>query len=178
MNYESRIMNYAKINAIIRNSSFIIHPRKGFTLIELLVAVSIIGMLASFIAVSFVGVREKARDSERKSDLSLIQAPLQTYFEDHGQFPLSSLDFKIKDGETIVSWGGSWNPYMSRVPKDPNPNLNYCYESSDGSWYRLCAKLEHCPDPQSIPGVVCASALYNYSVTSSNIPAGPCGCGQ
>lgn len=172
MNKKSQVWNQGKLKTL---------PPKGFTLIELLVVIAIIGVLTGIIAVNFVGVRERTRDAQRKSDLSQIQRPLQAYFEDHGKFPISSADFKInKDGDTVVSWGESWDPYMPRVPKDPkSPSQDYCYESAaDGSWYRLCAKLEHCPDSQTIPTVDCATAPYNYSITSSNIPVAPCGCGQ
>ncbi|PIR91221.1 hypothetical protein COU02_00865, partial [bacterium (Candidatus Gribaldobacteria) CG10_big_fil_rev_8_21_14_0_10_37_46] len=46
---------------------------KGFTLIELLVVISIIGLLASVVLVSFPTSTKKTRDSIRMQELKQIQ---------------------------------------------------------------------------------------------------------
>jgi prepilin-type N-terminal cleavage/methylation domain-containing protein len=56
-----------------------IQGAKGFTLIELLVVISIIGMLAGIVLVSMTGVRGKARDARRKSDLDQIEKAVELY---------------------------------------------------------------------------------------------------
>ncbi|MDP2672104.1 MAG: type II secretion system protein, partial [Candidatus Daviesbacteria bacterium] len=55
----------------------VIRNFRGFTLIELLVAIAIIGILSSFLLSNFVGVRQRARDGVRKSDLRQIQSALE-----------------------------------------------------------------------------------------------------
>ena len=64
---------------------------KGFTLIELLVAISIIGVLSSFLLANFVGIRQRARDGVRKSDLRQIQSALELYRSDQSKYPDSPL---------------------------------------------------------------------------------------
>ena len=53
--------------------------RTGFTLIELLVVISIIGLLAGLVISNVAGVRERARDVERKTDLDQIKKALRMY---------------------------------------------------------------------------------------------------
>jgi len=60
---------------------------KGFTLIELLIVIVIIGVLATLLMTNFVGVRQRGRDAQRKSDLRQIQAALELYRADVGQYP-------------------------------------------------------------------------------------------
>ena len=59
----------------------------GFTLIELLIVIAIIGILAALIMTNVQGVRERARDSRRKADLSALKTSLRLYYNDQKIFP-------------------------------------------------------------------------------------------
>lgn len=60
----------------------------GFTLIELLVVISIIGVLAALVTVSFTASQRQARDAARKSDLKQYQTSLEAYAnKNSGLFP-------------------------------------------------------------------------------------------
>ena len=56
--------------------------KKAFTLIELLVVIAIIGSLSALFLPNFMAVRERARDSQRKSDLKQIQKAFELYKQD------------------------------------------------------------------------------------------------
>lgn len=139
----------------------------GFTLVELLVIIAIIGVLASslFFALNPGAQFAKARDTQRKNDLEQIGNALNAYYNDNNRYPDGS-------GGVIggIAWGDPWQPYMAKLPKDPLSGQDYRYESSDGSSYRLYAKLERCSDSQNTIGVDCLRP-DNYSINSSNLAA-------
>ena len=56
---------------------------KGFTLIELLVVILIIGILAAIALPAFLNQREKAQDSEAKSNVRTAQTAMETYYTDN-----------------------------------------------------------------------------------------------
>lgn len=66
-----------------------IYMRKkfGFTLIELLVVMAIMGILTIITVSQFETARRKARDVQRKGDLSSLQKALLIYYADYNEFP-------------------------------------------------------------------------------------------
>jgi len=138
----------------------------GFTLIELLVAIAILGILATVGLGSFQSSQMKSRDAQRKSDLSQIQKALEMYYNDNGKYPLTT------ELQTLLNSGSSWTGasgqtiYMKTVPKGPRGE-SYCYES-DGTYYKIYAKLENIRDPKIITPDSSICHGYNYGVSSSN----------
>ena len=59
----------------------------GFTLIELLVVVAIIGVLTAVLLVNLVGIRERAADAKKKSDLNQLKSSLRLYYNDYQGYP-------------------------------------------------------------------------------------------
>ncbi|MBU2543676.1 type II secretion system GspH family protein [Patescibacteria group bacterium] len=155
----------------------------GFTLIEITVVMAIIGVLAALAIGSYKSSQIKARDTQRKNDLKQISSSLEAYYNDKGQYPISSVSYEINgcaDGDTC-SWGDAWvdesnTTYMVEIPSDPKDYLNYYYES-DGIFYQFYARLENDLDHQ-VPvladspanyGISCGDSNCNYGVSSSNI---------
>lgn len=155
---------------------------KGFTLIELLVVISIIGILASFLTANFVGVRQRARDAQRKSDIRQIQAALELYRSDNSTYPIRQATYRINDSTscpTSQAFTNSGVTYMSKVPCDPldsatyNSGNYYYYSDSTGTTYTLATCLENANDSDansttsapSPSGGSCSSGKY-YRVTN------------
>ncbi len=172
---------------------FILHflsisKSEGFTLIELILVVGILSVLAvAALAVldPFAQI-QKANDSRRKSDLSQIQRALETYYQDNGKYPLSTVTtpYKISvpgsPNPVTIDWGNSWQPYMNLMPKDPSASKNYVYYSITGQSYFLYASLDRGKfDPQAcnsgnaclnLPsGASCGSGTCNFGATSPNV---------
>ncbi|WP_432546178.1 type II secretion system protein [Kineococcus sp. SYSU DK004] len=60
---------------------------QGFTLIELLVVMIIIGILAAIAIPVFLNQRNKAYDTQAKSDLRSLQTEVETYYTDNQKYP-------------------------------------------------------------------------------------------
>ncbi|HAC56024.1 TPA: type II secretion system protein GspG, partial [Candidatus Saccharibacteria bacterium] len=61
--------------------------QSGFTIVELLIVIVIIGILATLVIVTFSGVQQRARDSERKTDINAIAGQLEAAYAKTGTYP-------------------------------------------------------------------------------------------
>lgn len=116
--------------------------RQGFTLIELLVVIVIIGVLSSLLMANFIGVRQRARDGQRKANLRQIQAALELYRADQGKYP-DTASFPACNNAAFTG-GSPPATYMSKIPCDPLGG-DYSYVYSSGG-YTLVACLENSND--------------------------------
>ena len=145
--------------------------KKGFTLIELLIVVAIIGILATLLMANFIGVRQRARDAQRKSDIRQIQSALELYRSDQSIYPTTA---QFPSCGTALTGGTPTVTYMSKVPCDPfgsgtGYNNGSYYYSSNGSTYTLGACLENTSDSQGTatsPGSSGCSSNWYYVVTN------------
>lgn len=144
--------------------------KAGFTLIELLTVIAIIGILATFLTANFVGVRQRARDSQRKSDLKEIQAALELYRADEGGYaPTSGPGAMPSCGSALT---GTSSTYMSKIPCDPSSGTSYAYAPTSCSGspvrctsYTLTACLENASDSQA-NGSTCNTTGKQFIVSN------------
>ena len=140
--------------------------KKAFTLIELLVVIAIIGSLSALLLPNFMGARERARDSQRKSDLKQIQKAFELYKQDKAPpaFP-GGLPTSGACWSSLPNCAG--NIYMNRFPTDPLPAKEYYYTvDNDALTYTLCACLENSADPDgatscSVCGTCTSGKCFN-----------------
>jgi len=132
---------------------------KGFTLIELLMVIAIIGILAGILFANFIGVRQRARDSQRKADLNQIQSALEFYRSDVGSYLSTNPGTRTISSTcpTNASLTSGSTTYMQKIPCDPSPpgtgvtakfeEGNYGYEADAGlKTYSLFACIENLND--------------------------------
>jgi type II secretion system protein G len=118
--------------------------KSGFTLIELLVVIAMIGILASLLMVNYIGIRARAKDAQRKSDLRQIQSALELYRSDSGGYPAS-----LPSCGSTLSYSGV--TYMRQIPCDPinAAPFTYSYQNAyGGSSYTLGGCIENVNDQQ------------------------------
>ncbi len=152
----------------IHHSSFIIHKSSGFTLIELLIVVSIIGVLATLLMTNFIGIRQRARDAQRKGDLKQIQSALELYRADQGGYPLTA-SFPVCG--LSLTGGSPQSTYMQKIPCDPLNSGQYIYTYlSNGTTYNLYSCLENISDSQkdSTNNSTYCDGTNNWSFTVQN----------
>ncbi len=106
------------------NQSFA--EERGFTLIEILVVMAIIGMLAIMVAPNIFNQQAGAQIDAALSQISSLEAALDTYRLDVGEYP-DSLEGLRENISGRAVWNG---PYLRRgVPLDPWGN-EYVYGSN------------------------------------------------
>jgi prepilin-type N-terminal cleavage/methylation domain-containing protein len=137
---------------------------QAFTLIELLVVISVIGILATVVLVSFGPVQKQARDAQRKSDIKQYQNSLEMFAnKGNGLYP--SRTSAVDASGLCAALGIS-----GTCPTDPKaPTTIYRYitdgtgsPNSDASKYVLWASLEN------VTGywVICSTGKVGLSVTA------------
>ena len=103
----------------------------GVTFIEILIVVIIIGFIASIVAPSLFGQIGKTKLITAEAQIKNIEAGLEQYYLDCGQFPttdqgLRALMVKPNISPVPKGWDG---PYFKRdIPKDPWGN-EFIYKS-------------------------------------------------
>lgn len=134
--------------------SSILNPEssRGFTLIELLIVIAIIGILSTLLMTNFIGIRQRARDAQRKSDVRQMQSALELYRADVGSYPSPGGSEKLNSTPcpTPSSFVYSGSTYMQEIPCDPLGDTYYnsgsYYYTSTGSLYTIAACLENTAD--------------------------------
>ena len=102
--------------------------KHGFTIIELLVVMAVIGILATIMIVSYSGIQQRSRDSQRDSDVTQIKMALEKYHADKSEYPgVCSGD---NMGCSVSALATDLSPYLSVIPHDPK------YDADSGNDYQ------------------------------------------
>lgn len=140
--------------------------KRAFTLIELLVVIAIIGSLSALFLPNFMSARERARDSQRKSDLRQIQKAFELYKQDQ---TVVSVPASLPTANQCWTSGGSGstcpagNVYMKKFPLDPNKTPGNYYYSVVGLEYTLSACLENIADSDGVGCPADFTAVAGYT---------------
>jgi type II secretion system protein G len=113
----------------------------GFTLLELLIVIVIIGILALLIIPNITSAPKKARDTQRKTDITAIRKGLEEYFVNNNAYPADLAGLQA----------GTTAQIMKTIPTDPKNGspAEYVYTytpANTNSTYTLTACLENDQD--------------------------------
>ena len=61
--------------------------QSGFTIVELLIVIVVIGILAGLVITTFTGIQQKARNTERQTDVKAIHGQVEAYYAQNGKYP-------------------------------------------------------------------------------------------
>lgn len=112
--------------------------RPGFTIVELLIVIVVIAILAAITIVAYSGLQQRARDSQRQSELSTIQKVLELYKANNGAYPACGGGAYIANNGTasvcsISSLTDLQSPqYLGKTLNDPTNSGNYQYKYAAG----------------------------------------------
>ena len=132
--FVGQVMAETKGKANPTTTAKILKKLLGFTLVELLVAIAIIALIISLSVISFGSVRQQGRNTQRITDIKLIQVALQNYYHDEGRYPTTLIS-----GQPLVGSTSS-TTYMAIIPIGPTPadgnctSTNYIYTANDNNY--------------------------------------------
>jgi prepilin-type N-terminal cleavage/methylation domain-containing protein len=63
------------------------NKQSGFTIVELLIVIVVIGILAGLVITTFNGIQQKARDTERETDIKALHAQVEAFWAQKGYYP-------------------------------------------------------------------------------------------
>ncbi len=90
---------------------------KGFTIIELLIVIVVIGILAALVITTFTGIQQRARNTERETDIKALHSQLEAYYAQNGAYPaladLNTTTLKGLDAGALTPPGSSTTPGAS-----------------------------------------------------------------
>ncbi len=160
----------------------------GFTIVELLIVIVVIAILAAISVVAYNGIQQRARDSQRNSDVATIVKALELYYVQNGQYPAGNGSTAI-NGAWSATVDASWANlasilapnYISTLPTEPTPSQNvdcrnnsatrcYAYYANASNFcgaavrqmYILVYWLESQPQKQETSGT-CSTNPLSYS---------------
>ena len=61
--------------------------KKGFTIVELLIVIVVIGILATLVIVTFTGIQQKGRNTQRQTDIKAVQGYVESFYAEYGYYP-------------------------------------------------------------------------------------------
>ncbi|MDB5182553.1 MAG: fimbrial protein pilin [Candidatus Saccharibacteria bacterium] len=61
--------------------------QSGFTIVELLIVIVVIGILAGLVITTFSGIQQKARDTERETDIKALHGQIEAFWAQKGYYP-------------------------------------------------------------------------------------------
>ncbi|MCY4512250.1 MAG: type II secretion system major pseudopilin GspG [Bdellovibrionales bacterium] len=105
--------------------------RKGMTLIEIMIVVAVIAALMGYVGKKVMDRYEKAKVSQAKILISVIEDALVEFNLDCGHYP-KTLDDLISAPADCEEWGPE--SYMDKIPKDPWKS-NVVYEVDESGDY-------------------------------------------
>lgn len=99
----------------------------GFTLLELLIVVAAVTILSGIAVPVFLEAKVRANVSRAKADMRMVAMAMETYFADHGEYPLPD----DENGDAIGENEYDSDPYDTRLPMgltEPIPYIEYRLE--------------------------------------------------
>lgn len=142
---------------------FSLKKQKGFTIVELLIVIVVIGILATLVIVTFSGIQQKGRDSQRKTDINALQSHVEAYYAQTGTYPTAAM---INDTAWRAANMKGLDPESLKDPKAAGADLNAGASSATQYGYSALAAAAACPAATGT-GAAMISTCDSYTLTAT-----------
>jgi prepilin-type N-terminal cleavage/methylation domain-containing protein len=114
---------------------------EGFTIVELLIVIVVIGILAALVVTTFTGIQQRARNTERETDIKAVHGQLEAYYAQNGSYPFRddvnnatwrSTNMKGLDAEALKDPKGTAQT-LTATPGTSPPSYGYNPAQTDDS---------------------------------------------
>ncbi len=133
--------------------------QQGFTIVELLIVIIVIGILAALVLVTFSGVQQKARNTERTTDVKAIASHLEVYNAQSGYYPTSA-ELTATDGSVLTWVQANLKGLDKEALRDPKGS-NY-YLNAGNATSQLYGYVPSPSGCDNSAGNECASFVLTY----------------
>src|SRR3989344_4760025 len=93
---------------------------EGFTIVELLIVIVVIGILSALVVVTYSGIQQKARDTERKTDLGALYSKLEEYQAENAKYPTLA---NLNDTDWLTANMAGLDTEAKKDPKGADTDL-------------------------------------------------------
>ena len=150
----------------------------GFTIVELLIVIVVIAILAAISIAVYNGIQQRARDTQRVSDVNSIMKSLEAYkIVNDGVYPIATSTSGTGSYELSTETSGTFMEYLtptyfSKAPVDPTNDATRYYR-----YYRYSASTVAtygCPNRGAL-FVLYAFGFENVANMPASDPSLTCG---
>jgi len=114
---------------------------QGFTIVELLIVIVVIGILAALVIVTFTGIQQKGRNTERKTDVNALNSHVEAYYAQTGNYPTLA---NVNDGTWRSTNMKGLDPEAMRDPKAPATTTTLTSGGSSATQYSYTPAPANC----------------------------------
>lgn len=137
------------------------NKERGFTIVELLIVIVVIGILAALVITTFTGIQQKARNTERQTDINAIHGQVEAYYAQNGRYPTLA---NLNDGTFRTANMKGLDADALKDPKGTAQTLVGAAAASAYSYAALTAGAGACTNVDP-PAVATDCASYTLTAT-------------
>ena len=126
--------------------------QQGFTIVELLIVIIVIGILATLVLVTFTGIQQSARNTQRTTDIKAVASHLETYNAKNGYYPTLA---NMNDDAFITSLNG----LDKESTKDPNGDTYDFASTATATQYAYVPTPSGCDNDPAVGGLCTGFSL-------------------
>lgn len=136
--------------------------QQGFTIVELLIVIIVIGILATLVLVTFTGIQQSARNTQRQTDIKAVASHLETYNAKNSYYPTLT---DVNDPTFVSGTLKGLDKESTRDPKAGTAAADYQFKDGDATSLKYgysATKDDGSACDNTIAGSECTKFVLSY----------------